>query len=96
MQTSDRFLSRIAALRERDVRFVESGFGWEDRVVELAAPRRYTLLDPQPLELAGIDVRLDVDVELLACRREAFLVAPHERRRVLLGLDLALRRETRA
>src|SRR6059058_3496781 len=47
----DRFLAGIAALREADVRLLETGFRREDALVELPAPARRAGLDPPAFEL---------------------------------------------
>ena len=53
VQTRDRLLARVAALREADRAGVEPRLGGEDAVVELATPAGRAGEDAQPLELLG-------------------------------------------
>src|SRR5581483_4428134 len=103
MLPRDRLLPGVAPLRERDRTLVETGFGGENAVVELAAVAWRPRLDPQPLELVLAERRLELLVEHLHRRtavvaiRDAVALAPeHDRRDVLLRLDLALRSEAHA
>ena len=100
VQPSDRLLPGKAALRERDVRAVEPGLGGEDRLVELLAPGGNARLDPRALELFVVERHVEIAVEHFdrarQLTRQTVRDAEHEHRDVLLGLDLALRREARA
>src|SRR2546425_2815335 len=80
----DWLLPRIAALREADVRLVETRFRGEDAVVDLAPPAWDAGLDPPALELllAHLSSRWTLVEDLFA--------AEDEPRLVLLQLELDL------
>ena len=78
---------------------LEPGLRGQDAVVELPAPTRHAGLDPATLELVGVERRLELRVEHLDGTGKVGpdpVSAKHERRRVLLGLDLALRAQPHA
>src|SRR5207237_3446963 len=62
VQSRDRLLPGIAALREADVCLVEARLGREDALVELASPARDARLDPPKLELLLVQRRLGTRV----------------------------------
>src|SRR5262245_26534190 len=64
-ETGDRLLPRVAALRKRDVRLVETCLRGEDRVVELLAPGGRGGFDPDALDLVRGQSRGHVDVQEL-------------------------------
>src|SRR5436309_4113532 len=72
----DRFLARIATLREADVRFVETRFRRQDSLVDLATPARDAGLDPPALELvlADLDARRAFVEDLVAAEHEPRLM----------------------
>src|SRR5262249_10699270 len=94
VEPGDRLLPRVAALRERDVRRVEPGFGGEDLVVDLVAPAPYAGFDPAQLELRGGGRQPSARGEHLAragpVGDEAFVgTTEDEQRLVFLRVDLA-------
>jgi hypothetical protein len=98
VQPRDRLLPRIAPLGEADGAFGQAGLGRQDTIVDLLAPRGRAGADPEQLELVGGDGRIQPRVERLGGRlavggRRDSLAAEDDVARVLLGLDLDLRRE---
>src|SRR6266550_297031 len=65
VESRDRLLARIAPLRERDVRLVQSRLGGENRLVELLAPRRNPRLDACALELLSAELGLGQKQEVV-------------------------------
>src|SRR5579884_4360776 len=98
VQPRYRLLTRVAALRERDVRLVEARLRGKDPVVDLALPAWNSALDPPQLDLFFRERRRETGVEPLACPgpvcRESLSASERKHRLVLLGLDLALRAQT--
>ena len=101
VESRDRLLAGIAALREADVGAVEARLGREDAVVELSAPARRAGGDPQPLQLVlahelsvgGRAEHLDCPLAVLVRRNPAFGRPEDDEGLVLDLLDLALRGE---
>ena len=102
VEPRNRLLPRVAALlrREADVSLVQAGLGGKDAIVDLAAPARARRQDAHALEiLVGGGLGRGLGVQELDRRdavvvvRDPFALAEDDQRRVLLGLDLDLRRE---
>ena len=97
LQPGKRLLPRVATLGERDRTVGQAGLGGQYPVVDLGPPARCASEDAQTLELGIRWVGRDRAVEDLYSRnpvvvvRDPFGAAEHDRRGVLLGLDLALR-----
>src|SRR6266536_2855262 len=62
VESRDRLLPRVAALREADVRLVETGLGGEHAVVELVAVARGPRFDAQTFEVGFVHRRLELDI----------------------------------
>src|SRR5262249_36158886 len=103
----NRLLPGVATLLEVDRTFIEPRFGGEESIVDLAPEARSPGTDPQELEVLIVDlvplrrflvddlVRSDAELAVRHTARRR-LATDHDRGRVRLDLDLALRSEARA